>query len=55
MKVGDMVKYEDDSGVVIEIDSDCFAQGQGQALVLWQDGKTQWVACVMCEVISENR
>ena len=30
--------------------------GKGfEALVLWQDGKTQWVACVMCEVISESR
>jgi hypothetical protein len=55
VKVGDMVKFEDDAGVVIEIETDCFAQGQGEALVLWQNGKAQWVHCVMCEVISESR
>ena len=54
MKVGDLIKFDGDSGVVIEIETDyCFAT-QGQALVLWQDGKAQWVACVMCEVISES-
>ncbi len=54
MKVGDMVKYlEDDFGVVIDIMGDELTQGQ--ALVLWQDGKPQWVACAMCEVISESR
>jgi len=54
VKVGDMIKYlEDDFGVVIDIMEDELTQGQ--ALVLWQDGKPQWVACVMCEVISENR
>jgi hypothetical protein len=54
MKVGDMIKFDDDSGVVLEIDTDSDFT-HGQALVLWQDGKAQWVACVMCEVIDENR
>ena len=54
MKIGDMIKFEDDSGVVLEIDTDCGGT-QGQALVLWQDGKAQWVACVVCEVINESR
>ena len=53
MKVGDMIKYlEDDFGVVIEIMDD--GHTQGQALVLWNDGKPQWIACVRCEVISES-
>ena len=53
MKVGDLVKYVYDTGIVLDILED--AATQGQALVLWQDGKKQWVACVMCEVISESR
>jgi len=54
VKVGDMIKYlEDDFGVVIEIMDD--GHTQGQALVLWNDGKPQWIACVMCEVVSESR
>jgi|TARA_R110000744_G_scaffold33853_1_gene79332 hypothetical protein len=53
LKVGDLVKYLHDTGIVLETMED--AATQGQALVLWQDGKKQWVACVMCEVISEGR
>ena len=53
LKVGDLVKYVYDIGIVLDTLEDGLTQGQ--ALVLWQDGKTQWVACVMCEVISESR
>ena len=53
MKIGDLIKFEDDSGVVLEILED--ESTKGQALVLWQDGQVQGVACVMCEVINENR
>jgi hypothetical protein len=49
MKVGDMIKYELDTGLVLEISED--GSTQGMALVLWQDGNPQWVACVMCEVM----
>ena len=53
MKVGDMIRYIDETGIVLDIMEDGITQGQ--VLVLWQDGKPQWVACVMCEVISESR
>jgi len=52
MQVGDLVKYVYDTGIVLDI---LEKRSSTQALVLWQDGKTQWVACVMCEVISEGR
>jgi|1_EtaG_2_1085319.scaffolds.fasta_scaffold04159_6 hypothetical protein len=53
MKVGDLIKYELDTGLVLEISED--GSTQGMALVLWQDGQVQRVACVMCEVINESR
>ena len=53
MKTGDLIKFEDDTGVVLEISED--ESTQGTVLVLWQDGQVQGVACVMCEVINESR
>ena len=49
MKVGDLIKYELDTGLVLEISED--GSTQGMALALWQDGNTQWVTCAMCEVM----
>jgi hypothetical protein len=57
MKVGDLVKYLRDTGIVLEVDGEknlLDGHTQGQALVLWQDGKTQWVASVMCVVVNES-
>ena len=57
MKVGDLITWEQpdckDTGVVLEITTDDFTGFR--ALVLWQDNKAQWVACGVCEVISESR
>jgi hypothetical protein len=53
MKIGDMIKYINETGLVLDVRDDGITSGQ--VLVLWQDGKPQWVACVMCEVISESR
>ena len=53
MKVGDLIKFEDDTGVVLQTYGDEYTQGM--VLVLWRDGQTQWVACVVCEVINESR
>ena len=53
MNVGDLIKFEDDTGVVLEIFEDELTRGS--MLVLWQDGQVQRVACVMCEVINESR
>ena len=57
MQVGDMIIWEYaehlESGLVLEIAPDSFTGSK--ALVLWQDNKAQWVACGVCEVISESR
>jgi hypothetical protein len=54
VKVADLIKFDGSFGVVLEVDMDCVFT-HGQALVLWQDGKAQWVACVVCKVICESR
>jgi len=55
VKVGDLIRYIDDTGIVLDIPPDEASSHRGQVYVLWHDGKPQWVARVMCEVISEGR
>lgn len=55
LKVGDLIKYLSDTGIVLDIPPAEASSHRGQVYVLWHDGKPQWVAHVMCEVISEGR
>ena len=55
MKVGDLVRYTDNTqhfGVIVDIDS---SSRMGMLHVLWNDGDLSWLGAWKMEVYNESR
>jgi hypothetical protein len=54
VKVGDLVKYDDDIGIVMCLDPEEIGD-DGEVMVMWFDGEVCYHTAYFLEVISEGR